>query len=77
MHLSRTYDVNVANATQAKILKQYQRMASLNPESRSYTLATGRGNLMMGIFNRRFVSDVRSVRASRLYTDGWQDDYVW
>jgi len=52
-------------------------MVSLNPEHRSYTLAPGREKLKMRTFNRRFVSDVRSVHASRLYTDGLQDDYVW
>ena len=66
MHLSRIYDVNVVNATQNNILEQCQRMASMNPESRSYTSFIGRENLTMGMFNRRFVSDVRSVRASRL-----------
>ena len=66
--------MNLVNSTHIKILEQYQHMAPLNTESRSYTLATDREKLMTGIFNRRFVSDVRSVDASRLYTDGWQ---VW
>ena len=69
VHLSCFHDVNVVNATQTNILEQYQRMASLNPESRSYTLATDREKLTMGIFNRRLVSDVRSVHASRLHSD--------